>query len=222
MRDAILDILTKSNSALTIMEISNQLNLKTPEQVKELIEEVNKLVDDFTIYRSNKDKYMLFENSHLKKGRLSVTTKGYGFVIIDGEKDDIYVDEKNMRGALNNDIVVVEPFKGRDGKIEGRITRVLKKENNLIVGEYTVLDNHPHFIPDDKKLKMEILLDERDCENLVPGHKIQVSIVKDLGKYKYKGEVVRVIGHKNDPGVDILSIVYKYGINDKFSDEFIK
>ena len=222
MRDAILDILTKSNSALTIMEISNQLNLKTPEQVKELIEEVNRLVDDFTIYRSNKDKYMLFENSHLKKGRLSVTTKGYGFVIIDGEKDDIYVDEKNMRGALNNDIVVVEPFKGRDGKIEGRITRVLKKENNLIVGEYTVLDNHPHFIPDDKKLKMEILLDERDCENLVPGHKIQVSIVKDLGKYKYKGEVVRVIGHKNDPGVDILSIVYKYGINDKFSDEVIK
>ena len=222
MRDAILDILTKSNSALTIMEISNQLNLKTPEQVKELIEEVNKLVDDFTIYRSNKDKYMLFENSHLKKGRLSVTTKGYGFVIIDGEKDDIYVDEKNMRGALNNDIVVVEPFKGRDGKIEGRIIRVLKKENNLIVGEYTVLDNHPHFIPDDKKLKMEILLDERDCENLVPGHKIQVSIVKDLGKYKYKGEVVRVIGHKNDPGVDILSIVYKYGINDKFSDEVIK
>ena len=204
------------------MEISNQLNLKTPEQVKELIEEVNKLVDDFTIYRSNKDKYMLFENSHLKKGRLSVTTKGYGFVIIDGEKDDIYVDEKNMRGALNNDIVVVEPFKGRDGKIEGRITRVLKKENNLIVGEYTVLDNHPHFIPDDKKLKMEILLDERDCENLVPGHKIQVSIVKDLGKYKYKGEVVRVIGHKNDPGVDILSIVYKYGINDKFSEEVIK
>ena len=222
MRDAILDTLTKSNSALTIMEISNQLNLKTPEQVKELIEEVNRLVDDFTIYRSNKDKYMLFENSHLKKGRLSVTTKGYGFVIIDGEKDDIYVDEKNMRGALNNDIVVVEPFKGRDGKIEGRITRVLKKENNLIVGEYTVLDNHPHFIPDDKKLKMEILLDERDCENLVPGHKIQVSIVKDLGKYKYKGEVVRVIGHKNDPGVDILSIVYKYGINDKFSDEVIK
>lgn len=222
MRDAILDILTKSNSALTIMEISNQLNLKTPEQVKELIEEVNRLVDDFTIYRSNKDKYMLFENSHLKKGRLSVTTKGYGFVIIDGEKDDIYVDEKNMRGALNNDIVVVEPFKGRNGKIEGRIIRVLKKENNLIVGEYTVLDNHPHFIPDDKKLKMEILLDERDCENLVPGHKIQVSIVKDLGKYKYKGEVVRVIGHKNDPGVDILSIVYKYGINDKFSDEVIK
>ena len=222
MRDAILDILTKSNSALTIMEISNQLNLKTPEQVKELIEEVNRLVDDFTIYRSNKDKYMLFENSHLKKGRLSVTTKGYGFVIIDGEKDDIYVDEKNMRGALNNDIVVVETFKGRNGKIEGRIIRVLKKENNLIVGEYTVLDNHPHFIPDDKKLKMEILLDERDCENLVPGHKIQVSIVKDLGKYKYKGEVVRVIGHKNDPGVDILSIVYKYGINDKFSDEVIK
>ena len=221
MRELILDVLRKSDKALTSIEISDSLELKSPKQLKELIEELNKLVDEFIIYRSNKDKYMLFENSHLKKGRLSVNKKGFGFVVIENE-DDIYVDSKNMRGALNNDIVVVEPFKGKDNKVEGRIVRVLKKENNLIVGEYTIVDNHPHFIPDDNKLKMEILLDERETQDLVPGHKIQVSIVKELGKYRYKGEVVKVIGHKNDPGVDILSIVYKYGINDSFSEDVMK
>ena len=221
MRDTILDILKNSDKALTSIEIGNMLNIKDPTLLSELIQELNNLVEAFTIYRSNKDKYMLFENSHLKKGRLSVTKKGFGFVILDNE-DDIYVDQKNMRGALNNDIVVVEPIKGRDNKIEGRIVRVLKKENNLIIGEFDIVNNHPKFIPDDKKLNMEILLSEEDTEDLVPGHKIEVSIVKELGKYKYKGEVVRIIGHKNDPGVDILSIVYSYGINDKFSDEVME
>ena len=120
MRDTILDILRKSDKALTSIEIGNMLNIKDPTLLSELIQELNNLVEDFTIYRSNKDKYMLFENSHLKKGRLSVTKKGYGFVILNDE-DDIYIDPKNMRGALNNDIVVVEPIKGRDGKKEGRI-----------------------------------------------------------------------------------------------------
>lgn len=56
-----------------------------------------------------------------------------------------------MNGALNNDLVVVEELKGQNGKkTEGRVVKVLKKENNLIVGEYKIIDGNPHFIPDDK------------------------------------------------------------------------
>ena len=166
---------------------------------------------------------MLFENSHLLKGRLSVNKKGFGFVTVDGRDDDIYIDAKNMNGALNNDLVVVEELKGQNGKkTEGRVVKVLKKENNLIVGEYKIIDGNPHFIPDDKKLRMEIILDNKDLDDLVDGHKIQVSIVKEMGKYKYLGEVVKIIGHKNDPGVDILSIIYDHGINDTFTDEVME
>ena len=166
---------------------------------------------------------MLFENSHLLKGRLSVNKKGFGFVIVDGRDEDIYIDAKNMNGALNNDLVVVEELKGQNGKkTEGRVVKVLKKENNLIVGEYKIIDGNPHFIPDDKKLRMEIILDNKDLDDLVDGHKIQVSIVKEMGKYKYLGEVVKIIGHKNDPGVDILSIIYDHGINDVFTDEVME
>ena len=91
-----------------------------------------------------------------------------------------------MNGALNNDLVVVEELKGQNGKkTEGRVVKVLKKENNLIVGEYKIIDGNPHFIPDDKKLRMEIILDNKDLDDLVDGHKIQVSIVKEMGKCIY-------------------------------------
>ena len=223
MREEIIELLGKEKRALSATEICDKLNLNTAGELKKLLDDLRILEEGYTVYRSNKDKYMLFENSHLLKGRLSVNKKGFGFVIVDGRDEDIYIDAKNMNGALNNDLVVVEELKGQNGKkTEGRVVKVLKKENNLIVGEYKIIDGNPHFIPDDKKLKMEIILDNKDLDDLVDGHKIQVSIVKEMGKYKYLGEVVKIIGHKNDPGVDILSIIYDHGINDTFTDEVME
>ena len=223
MREEIIELLGKEKRALSATEICDKLNLNTAGELKKLLDDLRILEEGYTVYRSNKDKYMLFENSHLLKGRLSVNKKGFGFVIVDGRDGDIYIDAKNMNGALNNDLVVVEELKGQNGKkTEGRVVKVLKKENNLIVGEYKIIDGNPHFIPDDKKLRMEIILDNKDLDDLVDGHKIQVSIVKEMGKYKYLGEVVKIIGHKNDPGVDILSIIYDHGINDVFTDEVME
>ena len=223
MREEIIELLGKEKKALSATEICDKLNLNTAGELKKLLDDLRILEEGYTVYRSNKDKYMLFENSHLLKGRLSVNKKGFGFVIVDGRDEDIYIDAKNMNGALNNDLVVVEELKGQNGKkTEGRVVKVLKKESNLIVGEYKIIDGNPHFIPDDKKLRMEIILDNKDLDDLVDGHKIQVSIVKEMGKYKYLGEVVKIIGHKNDPGVDILSIIYDHGINDVFTDEVME
>lgn len=223
MREEIIELLGKEKRALSASEICDKLNLNTAGELKKLLDNLRILEEGYTVYRSNKDKYMLFENSHLLKGRLSVNKKGFGFVVVDGRDEDIYIDAKNMNGALNNDLVVVEELKGQNGKkTEGRVVKVLKKENNLIVGEYKIIDGNHHFIPDDKKLRMEIILDNKDLDDLVDGHKIQVSIVKEMGKYKYLGEVVKIIGHKNDPGVDILSIIYDHGINDVFTDEVME
>ena len=223
MREEIIELLEKEKRALSASEICDKLNLNTAGELKKLLDDLRILEEGYTVYRSNKDKYMLFENSHLLKGRLSVNKKGFGFVIVDGRDEDIYIDAKNMNGALNNDLVVVEELKGQNGKkTDGRVVKVLKKENNLIVGEYKIIDGNPHFIPDDKKLRMEIILDNKDLDDLVDGHKIQVSIVKEMGKYKYLGEVVKIIGHKNDPGVDILSIIYDHAINDTFTDEVME
>ena len=192
----------------------------TIEGIKKITDTLEELQEECIIYKTNKDKYMPFNDSHLLKGRLSVTTKGYGFVLLEGQ-DDMYVDEKNMNGALNNDIVAIEPIIVK-GKKEARVVRVLRKENILIVGEFNIINDIPTFTPDDEKLKIEIILDENDTKDLVDGHKIQVSIKKQLSKYKYLGEVVKVIGHKNDVGVDILSICLEHGISDEFNEDVLK
>ena len=220
MREEIIELLEREKKAMSIIDIADKLNFNTVEGITKITETLAELSDECIVYCSNKDKYMLFNDSHLLKGRLSVNKKGFGFLILEG-REDLYIDSKNMNGALNNDIVVAEPIKVNN-KEEARVIKVLKKENNLIVGEYNIIDGEPHFTPDDDKLKIEIVLDEKGLEDLVDGHKIRVSIVKEISKYKYLGEVEKIIGHKNDPGVDILSIVYDHGINDVFSDEVMK
>ena len=220
MRDEILKLLEKEKNALSLIDIADKFNLNTIEGIKKITDTLIELEEECLIYHSNKDKYILFNDSHLLKGRLNVNKKGFGFLIIDNQ-DDLYVDSKNMNGALNNDIVVCEPIIV-NGKKEARVIKVLKKENNLIVGEFNIDEDGYTFTPDDEKIKAEIILDEKSIEGLVDGHKIQVSITKNISKYKYLVDVVKLIGHKNDPGVDILSICYEHGISDIFSDEVIK
>ena len=218
MRDVVLELLKGKDKALDSMEIANELKLTSVSEVTSLLEVLNSLEEEMLIYKTRKDKYMLFNNSHLLKGRISVNKKGFAFVTVEGVVEDYYIDESNINGALNNDIVVIEPIKGTGKKTEARVIKVLKQENNLIVGEFNIVNGEPKFTPDDDKLKIEVIIDKNDLDDLVDGHKIQVSITKELSRYKYLGTVTKIIGHKNDPGVDILSIMYKYEINDVFNE----
>ena len=219
MREEILDLLKREKKALSIIDISDRLNLNTVEGITKISETLKELEEETLIYKSNKEKYMLFEGSHLLKGRLNVNKKGFGFLIVDNS-DDIYVSDKNMNGALNNDIVVAEPIVVK-GKKEARIIKVLRKENIFVVGEFNLIDGVPHFTPDDDKLKVEIIIDDEDLDKLIDGYKIKVSIKRELSKYKYLAKVDKILGHKNDPGVDILSIVYDHDINDIFNESVI-
>ena len=218
MRDSILELLRKDEKALDSMEIANNLHLTSVSEITSLMEVLQDLEEEMLIYRTRKDKYMLFNNSHLMKGKIHVNKRGYAFVSVEGLDDDYDIDEKNINGALNNDIVVIEPIKGTGKKTEARVIKVLKEENNLVVGEFNIINGKPKFTPDDDKLKMEIIIDKDDLDDLVDGHKLQISIVKEMGNHKYLGKVSKIIGHKNDPGVDILSIMYNYEINDVFSE----
>ncbi len=219
MRDKILEILSSSEKALSSIELLEALNMNSVSELTSLYEVLNDLEDEALIYKTRKDKYMLFENSHLKIGRLSVNKKGFGFVTVPNLEDDIYIDESNLNGALDGDTVIIEDIKGTGKKDEGRVVKILKKSNNFVVGTFDIVNGKPSFTPDNQKLKMHIIIDKADLDDLVPGHKIRVKIEKELPNHRYLGRVDKIIGHKNDPGVDILSIVYDYGINDVFSED---
>lgn len=222
MRDDILNILKNSDKALDIYELHDMLHINTVEGAKELSDELRKLTDEVVVYHSNKDKYMMLEKSHLRKGVMRTNKKGFGFVEVDNMDDDIYVAQDNMNGAIHDDIVLVEiTSKMNLDRLEGRILKVIKRQVQRYIGEITFdAKGKGHIKLDDNKIKLNIEIPKDKTLNAVDGHKVVVELVKKLNNnLKYEGKVVEIIGHKNDPGVDILSIIYKYNINTVFPDD---
>lgn len=222
MRDAILNILKNSDKALDIYELHDMLHINTVEGAKELSDELRKLTDEVVVYHSNKDKYMMLEKSHLRKGVMRTNKKGFGFVEVENMDDDIYVAQDNMNGAIHDDIVLVEiTSKMNLDRLEGRILKVIKRQVQRYIGEITFdAKGKGHIKLDDNKIKLNIEIPKDKTLNAVDGHKVVVELVKKLNNnLKYEGKVVEIIGHKNDPGVDILSIIYKYNINTVFPDD---
>ena len=107
MRESVLEILKNSEKALDTIEITNALGFKEVNEITSLLDVLNGLEEEGIIYKTRKDKYMMFEDSHLLKGKLSVNKRGYGFVSVEGITDDYYIDEANLNGALNNEYVVI-------------------------------------------------------------------------------------------------------------------
>ena len=222
MRDDILNILKNSDKALDIYELHDLLHIKTVEEAKELNDELRKLTDEVIVYHSNKDKYMMLEKSHLRKGVMRTNKKGFGFVEVPGLDDDVYVALENMNGAIHDDVVLVEiTSKMNLDRLEGRILKVIKRQVQRYIGEITFDDKGKgHIKLDDNRIKLNIEIPKDKTLNAVDGHKVVVELVKKINNnLKYEGKVVEIIGHKNDPGVDILSIVYKYNINTVFPDD---
>ena len=222
MRDDILNILKNSDRALDLYELHDMLHINTVEGAKELTDELRKLTDEVVVYHSNKDKYMMLEKSHLRKGVMRTNKKGFGFVEVENMDDDIYVAQDNMNGAIHDDIVLVEiTSKMNLDRLEGRVLKVIKRQVQRYIGEITFdAKGKGHIKLDDNKIKLNIEIPKDKTLNAVDGHKVVVELVKKLNNnLKYEGKVVEIIGHKNDPGVDILSIIYKYNINTVFPDD---
>lgn len=221
MKDKVLEILKKLDKPVAVIEIKDLLKLDTAEELSVLIETLNELEKDFTVYRTNKDKYLSFENSHLKTGKISVFEQGYGFLIQDG--DDIHIDKDKLNGAVNGDLVVVEIItKNKGKKAEGRVIRIAERDFGLLVGEFYTENDRYLLKLDDKKLKINVELTKESSKDAVDGHKVAVKISKKINNENYIGDIVKILGHKNDPGVDIVSVLYKFGINNVFSEEIEK
>ncbi len=220
MKDKILEILKNANKSLDVFEIEQELGTNNLEELLNILHEMEK---EATIYHTNKDKYMIFEDSHLKKGILHANKKGFGFVDIDGIEEDIYIKKENMNGALHGDSVIVEIISNKNiDRLEGRIVKVLEHKDDTYVGEFRMQNNVGTVILDDDKINLEIIIPKDKTLKAVDGHKVVVKLIKRLSNRKAEGEIIKIIGHKNDPGVDILSIAEKYHINSSFSEEVIE
>ena len=129
MKDDILNILKNNDKAMDVIELQDALGLKDSKELEELIKVLKEMEDETLLYHTKKDKYMLLENSPVRKGIMRVNKKGYGFVAIENLKDDVYVSAEDMNGAIHDDIVLVEiTSKMNIDRLEGRILKVLKRQ----------------------------------------------------------------------------------------------
>ena len=222
MKEKILKLMKDIHEAKELMEINDLLGLTTPAEYKELQDVMQQLVEEYVVFYTKKGKYILLKNCPgLKVGKLSVNKKGFGFLLLEME-DDIYIDAKNMNGAIHDDVVLVEVFVSGVRK-EARVIRVIKRDVNNLVGEVLFTDNNKFYLNiDDDKRDLIIELTPESCRDVVEGHKVLVKVIKELNKRKYLGEVIKIIGHINDPGTDILAIAYKHGIYEDFGPEVEK
>ena len=220
MEEKILSLLSSSDKAYDVHEINDYLGLNSVDELRELLKCLNNLEDNLKVYRTKKDKYILFNNSNLRIGKMMANKKGYGFVDIEGP-EDVFVAPTNMNSAIHGDTVIVEIISKKGLQLEGRIVKIVERKVKQVVGE-VYIKNHAFYVKlDDDKVKLDIKLDKDKTKGVVEGHKVLVKLTSKLEGNLYRGEVIKILGHKNDPGVDILSIVAKYNIPDTFSEKVI-
>ena len=218
MEEKILNIINSHNKALTYEDILDKL---TDEEIPYLPEVLSKLIRDLKVRLTNKGKYTKFDDKSQKIGTFVANRRGFGFVIIDGEEKDYYISNDNVNGAINGDEVVIKVLD--EGRHEAAILRVNQRNlNNMLVGEFYKKDDKNFLRLDDDKLNIIVEIPEEDAKGAVPGHKVVVKVENKIEKSNYyQGKIIRILGHKDDPGVDILSIAARYQINDVFPEGVI-
>lgn len=221
MKEQILDVLKDIHEAKTLIEINDLLKLTTIEDYQELQKNMEELVNNFLVFKTKKDKYLLMKNCPgLKIGKLSVNKKGFGFLLLDKE-DDIYIAKDDMNGAINDDTVLVEVTeKGLEPA--GKVLKIVKRDLKNIVGEVKVIGKKKILEPDDDKVNLKIILSPETSQNCVEGHKVLAKLNKKIDNKTYTADCLKILGHKDDAGIDILSIAYKYSIFEEFSPETIE
>ena len=226
-KNIILDILkSKEYRPMKIKELAILLNISREDR-EELRYVLEALVYEGKVGVSKKGRYFI-TSTEIVTGTFEGNRKGFGFVKVEGEEEDIFIPERCVNGAMNRDMVQVailteDKFDKENSRFkrrkEGEVVRIVSHGTEEIVGIYQKSKNFGFVIPDDQKFNRDIFIPVEKSRGAVNGHKVVVKITDFGSKSKHpEGVVKEIIGHVNDPGTDIISIVKAYNIPTEFSD----
>ena len=192
------------------------------EQRNELKKVMDALEAEGKVRVSAKGKYTKNEDKPLV-GMFTAHMRGFGFVTIEGEADDIFISEDDINGAFHNDQVEVVIKRTPAGKRkEGKIVRILSHGTIRVVGYFEKSKNFGFVIPDNQRFIKDIFVPLERSKGAVTGHKVVVELTKYGGDNKKpEGKVVEIIGHVNDPGTDIMSIVKSFDLPTVFPERVL-
>ncbi|MCY9133190.1 ribonuclease R [Bacillus atrophaeus] len=207
---------------LTVQELEEMMNITDADEYKELVKALVALEEKGLVVRTRSDRYGLPEKMNLIKGKLSAHAKGFGFLLPeDTSLSDVFIPPTELNTAMNGDIVMVRLNSQSSGsRQEGTVIRILERSIQRVVGTYTETKSFGFVIPDDKKITSDIFIPKHANHGAVEGHKVVVTLTSyPEGRMSAEGEVTEILGHKNDPGIDILSIIHKHGLPGEFPGE---
>ena len=192
------------------------------EQRSELKAVMDALEAEGKVHVSQKGKYLKGAGRTLR-GVYQAHPRGFGFVTIERETDDIFIPEKETNGALHGDTVEILLTASPEGKRkEGKIVKITERGTAKIVGLYQVAKgkHYGFVIPDNQRFLQDIFVPEERAKGAVDGHKVVVELTSyGSDNAKPEGKIVEILGHVNDPGVDIMSIVKSYDLPVEFPEK---
>ncbi|MDY2998094.1 MAG: ribonuclease R [Faecalimonas sp.] len=192
------------------------------DQRKELKAIMDSLEAEGKVHVSKKGKYTKGEAKSIV-GTYQAHARGFGFVVVEGEDDDIFISEDDTNGAFHGDQVEVTIKSAPDGKRrEGKVVRILSHGTTRLVGYFQKNKNFGFVVPDNQRFIKDVFVPLERSKGAVTGHKVVVELTKYGGDNKKpEGKIVEIIGHVNDPGTDIMSIVKGYDLPIEFPEKVL-
>ncbi len=158
------------------------------------------------------------------EGIFRANEKGYGFVEVEGQEEDLFVPSNSVNKALNGDTVQVMIYKRKEGtkRAEAKIVKIVKRERETVVGTFQKSKNFGFVVPDDKKFGTDIFISKSKCKEAKNNDKVVAKIIKypERGK-NAEGEVLEILGNVNQAGVDMLSVIKEFDLPNEFPS-FVK
>ncbi|MCD8910070.1 ribonuclease R [Staphylococcus gallinarum] len=216
---------------MSVSDFQDALGLSSADSFRDLIKVLVELEQVGLIERTKTDRYQRKASAKSKetkliRGKLSQNKKGFAFLRPEDEDmEDIFIPPTKINRAMDGDTVTVEiqNSKGEHkGKVEGEVKSIEDHSVKQVVGTYSEARHFGFVLPDDKRIMQDIFIPKGQNLGAVDGHKVLVQITKYAdGTDNPEGHISAILGHKNDPGVDILSIIYQHGIEIEFPDNVL-
>lgn len=223
MSEVILQYLKEHKQFINKEELKKKLKIKGEQQTNVFLSALTTLVENGSLFFDARKGYRLFDNNlGLAFGELEINRSGNGFVHTTSG-DTIFIDKSDLNGALHGDNVTVSSITtGRKDQYKGEINKVIKRKTGNVIFEVIGNSYQASLVPYNPNESVPVTINKNSLKNLVDGELILIKVGTTMIDNSYIGEIIKTLGHKDDPGVDLKLIYNKYNIPIEFSDEALK
>ncbi len=185
---------------------------------------LDQLMSKGSIMLDNQGRYRI-PGDDVLVGTFSGTQRGFGFVVLEGEEQDVFIPGDATKGALHGDRVMITIVNGQQTgrRREGAVINIIERGSNEMVGTFEKSKNYGFVLPDNQKFGKDIFIPKEYTKGAVTGHKVVVKLTNyGDATSNPEGKVIEILGHINDPGVDIMSVVRAYELPVEFPEDIMR